>query len=911
MKKIMIGILVIIPVIILAVVSAVSVVVSTRAHIGVEEISFDKNKVAIAFTGEIYDVNDYVKVTILPEKASDKTCTWTIDENSIRCFDTAYQEEYEYYINNKDEDQNVKEVLPPVTLVDSYGNAVDENTSGRFKVNTSCTFVIKGSAETVQASCTVQVADDELKSVEVVGENRLLESESTLLDVYLTPVNATTTKVEWLSSDESVLTVDSNGVAHGVKAGNAVVKARVYVSDAEYIDSADFDFTVEKNVTLLGADVVTHTRRISLSALGVEATDIINTVNCTVDGEKLVIADDKEEANFETVNGVCTLFVSDGIEIKNKSIFAYNENEDYILAVGDALNFEVGWKSAFKTDEISATWTVGDERVATIDGNGVLVGKADGIVTVTVTAGEYSDEIEVMVRSKVVSVIIDRTKTEYSDAGLALEYVIPTLRYKDISVNTDVEANYIDVEIVFPEPTADKQAFYEAFTFELLENGEASDKGYFVGNRLYFDHEKVTEKTTLTVKVTAKYPKFKDSLLTTDSVEIKVVDGVAIDSYSALRKTADAKQYNAVLVNSITLYDVAVGTFDGDTTKCVYEGKTASQLHMYKSYYGNGYMYSAEPGQLDNNMSALLYVKGDDVTISNGWFRGNNTTKDVISTEDTDGLKGVCVMAGALYAGDRDSKGNDTFVRGNKAEYCIFENADVLYKPLTCECYIDGCIFRNSSGVGIYTRCWTLKENNVMYTTLTIKNSVMSNLTGLGINLDFNKYSSLGDEYRDQMIEEGRVTTFNQLGFLDIYNWQSVSTMRFLPDTAIGTSDAEIAIAQMVNALLREKITDKSLDSFRYSYNREEYFHLGFMSTGMLDKSCLSGVMQDTRLTVFTSDMVSGIGNLVKNTCYFFVYDNETEDITPSSTYTINRKLINRLHGVGVEYNESIPYSFI
>ncbi len=905
----MIGILIIIPVIILATVSLVSVVVSTRAHIGVEEISFDKSVLEIAFSENVYDINDFLTVTILPDRASDKTCTWEI--SNVSCFDDVYRREYEYYLEHQNDDNaSVKEVLPPVTLVDAYGSAVDENTTGLFKVNSGCAFVISGMAETFTASCTVSVVDDVLKAVEVKGADSLSESGNALLSMSVSPVGATFERVEWISSDENVLTVDANGAVNAFKAGSATVIARVYTSDEEYIDSAPYEITVEKNVTLLGADVATHERRIALSAFGVNASDIINTVNCTIDGEYIVIADDKTEANFETANGVCTLTVTDGMQIKNKNLYAYDEErESFVFSVGDKLALQAVWKSAFKSDEIVASWVVDDSEIATVDEFGTLTALKDGVVKVAVTVGAFSDEIEIMIRSKVATVILDKTKDEFKEIGLALEYVIPTLRYSDVSAGT-LTANYIDVELAFPTPAEDKESFYDAFTFTLLENGEVSDKGYFDGNRLFFNHDKVTGKTELTVKVSAKYPRYEGSKLTTDSVDIKVVNGVAIDSYAALRKTADARQENMVLVKNITLYDVPEGQFDGDSSKCVYESNYASQLHIYKSLYGNGNIFSAESGQLTNNMSGLVYVKGNDVLISNIIMRANRAVKDIITSEDTEGLKGVCVMAGALYGGD-GGPDQSAFVRGNRSEYCIFENADVLYKALTCETYLVGCIFRNSSGVGIYTRAWARNKTTTMYTYLTMENCVMSNLTGLSLSLDFNEYSAQGEEHRDRLIAEGRVTTFHQKGFLDIYNWQPISTMRFLPDTAIGQGSAEIALAQMINALLREKITDKSLDSYRYSYNRDEYFHLGFMSTGMLDKSCLSGSIQDKRITTFTSDMVPGVGDLVENTCYFFVYDNKTEDITPASTYTINKKLINRLHGVGVEYGEPVQFSFI
>ena len=60
MKKVMIGILVIIPVIIVLVVALVSVFVSTRTHIAVDDITLDKNYVEMEFdtNNSVYKLSD-------------------------------------------------------------------------------------------------------------------------------------------------------------------------------------------------------------------------------------------------------------------------------------------------------------------------------------------------------------------------------------------------------------------------------------------------------------------------------------------------------------------------------------------------------------------------------------------------------------------------------------------------------------------------------------------------------------------------------------------------------------------------------------------------------------------------------------------------------------------------------------
>ena len=83
MKKVMIGILILIPIIVLVVVALVSVIVSVNAHIAVEDLQLlDKNgrqiyDLQIPFD-EVSNINiyNYLDTKIYPEKATDKTVEW-------------------------------------------------------------------------------------------------------------------------------------------------------------------------------------------------------------------------------------------------------------------------------------------------------------------------------------------------------------------------------------------------------------------------------------------------------------------------------------------------------------------------------------------------------------------------------------------------------------------------------------------------------------------------------------------------------------------------------------------------------------------------------------------------------------------------------------------------------------------
>lgn len=79
-EKVMIGVLVIIPIIIMLIVGMVTNFVSTQAHIGVEKVVVDKSTCTIHLSDltindkgqRIVNLNDYIGVTVLPEKPATK-----------------------------------------------------------------------------------------------------------------------------------------------------------------------------------------------------------------------------------------------------------------------------------------------------------------------------------------------------------------------------------------------------------------------------------------------------------------------------------------------------------------------------------------------------------------------------------------------------------------------------------------------------------------------------------------------------------------------------------------------------------------------------------------------------------------------------------------------------------------------
>ena len=100
MKKVMIGILILIPIIILLVVAMVSTIVSAQAHVAVENIElkykdsestiYELSLTLEEVANKTINLKDYLDVVVYPQKANNYTIEWTISG------DVTYTDE-EYY----------------------------------------------------------------------------------------------------------------------------------------------------------------------------------------------------------------------------------------------------------------------------------------------------------------------------------------------------------------------------------------------------------------------------------------------------------------------------------------------------------------------------------------------------------------------------------------------------------------------------------------------------------------------------------------------------------------------------------------------------------------------------------------------------------------------------------------------
>lgn len=552
MKKVMIGILVIIPVIIVLVVALVSVFVSTRTHIAVDDITLDKNYVEMEFdtNNSVYKLSDLFTVNVMPDRATNKSYTWTIED--LVCIDEDYKEMW---------DEGTAPAPAYLNETSTARGGEDETCSqdGYLYVNSYCSFVLKAHAETHVATCIVYVVGYKVESIDVICDGTLTVGESALLQVATTPVDAKVDTMLYESSDTSILTVDLNGVVRAVGEGTATIKAKASVHGSDAYVEATHDVTVTKGATVFGNNVTTASNELLFSALGVDAEKVTLVAGATLNGtgDGILLTDNTAIIEVDGVSVNVKRCDEGAIVIDNADLFEAQEDGGYVLSTGgQKLYLTASFADMFAVGAPDVTWSSNRETIAKVDENGVVTGVSSGKAVITATAGGKSVSVTINVR-EVVTVLLVETPAACAEEGIARETVNGSMVYVDVYADVDDLSTYVpDVATfnytkkdnsfefnfmrpVFPEG-ANKEEFYSAYNFKAQEYvGEGderqlvdSEKAYFVNNKMYFNSALIEDYTELIVTISAKYPKFAARPeYTTVEFVVKVTKGVSITTW--------------------------------------------------------------------------------------------------------------------------------------------------------------------------------------------------------------------------------------------------------------------------------------------------------------------------------------------------------------------------------------------
>lgn len=1004
----MIGILILIPIIVLVVVALVSVIVSVNAHIAVEDLQLrykDSDKTIYTLQipfDEVANINiyNYVDAKVYPEKATNKTVEWQIvgdvsytDENyeasrnaylanlsSLKAelenelangsFSTpARQNAYnvvksKYYkdsslIISEMADILLEKVYPAAAFVDENGKEIESNTTGKMLVSSYCKFTVRAQAETVSRIITVSVMGYDVERVTLgVSEEEdatLGVGESMRLLATYTPIDSIVNTTIWSSSDESVISVDQNGVVTALKEGRATISLLASVYSSEKKDELDFvegtiDLTVEQKgaSSIFGENVVTSRTSLTFAELGVVKEEIASVEGGLLTEDGITV--NAYIAQITTKDGrrlTLTKCAQSDIAIRNTRF--YSSESGYVLAVGEnVLDLDLVWADMLQDGHPqNAVWTSSDSSVATVGENGEVRGVSRGIVTITATVGAKSVSVTINVQNKLSQIQL-RTSNASLAIGIARETVFASEKYVNVGVNNDKVANSTLITVQGqPEGATAAQlaAFYSAYVFEIVSGAQYARFDDEVANKLIFlPTLEGVGKQNIVVRVSARYPKYEGfTKFTTEEVTIKAVFGVQCSNIAEARQaTKDQREYahkdgnlqsrknvfekeiagvryavydapRSRNLYAICLADNIVYEVNEDGTPVTVNG--SNNLNLYGDLYGNNHIISALKQQVETH---LICINWSGVTLSNTVMRSNSIGDDGLITdaEDTEGFTSTVCEVICGYDWDTNRL-NDVCI-----EYCIFENAKQAITLFNVDATVNGCIIRNMTQVGMYIPQRMADMGDAVYpfySHLNINNVVCSNMLGSLMSVAYEKFtmksSKLGrfaddfDENEKIFLKEfysaGVNCVINQTGFLEAYNWQNIKNAGLLKT---GNADVDGMIGSMVYDLIRE---NSAFDNYKYEYGGETYMHVAFICSGISFKD---GIMNAPTYLQYnsqnanyscinTADIKPEGGStaslaatvLSRMSLRIYGYTNDAS-ITPASTYQVNSALIERIH---------------
>lgn len=620
MKKVMLGVLVIIPIVIMLIVGLVTSFVSTQAYIGVESLTMDKDAVRILLSEiepdekghRVVDMNDYITVKVTPDRATNKTVEWSIRDSS--------------------EDGEVAGAQLVEKTDDGY-DGVKTNTTGLLEVTDYCVFRIAASAEGHSDDCIVEVTDSDVQSITLSGATELRTGDKALLSPSYSPAGSIVTQSRWTSSDEDVAVVDANGVVTAVGEGSAVITMSAYRERAgEWVEdenSGKLTVTVKKGASLYGSVVYTASDTVDLAAAGVTDTRDV-TGGSVADGILTVTAADGAVVTTPEGEVRFILCAADAIVIAGAEFFTCDDGsgDAFTLGIGEIpLSLTAVWKAQIgaPSEAPSVTWSTSDENIASVDKNGVVTAVSPGKVLISATSEGGTADFELRVVNKISVFRLDLDEKSL-EVGLARETLFAAYRFDPSHTLTSDDYDYgteffvpniFEVEIVLPLPPAsddEKAEFYAAFVFST----DDPEVAYFAdgSNVLTFVPEKITERTEVKISVKARYP--RDPSLEEQTLTITVIPAVEVNDanefFVAARTTHYYDKYftNYASVNGDNnMYLVYRDRVYNDRVKGRYEGDIVlgSDIAYCDVETGESLVtaYEAERARLNNNVTAPNY----------------------------------------------------------------------------------------------------------------------------------------------------------------------------------------------------------------------------------------------------------------------------------------------------------------
>ncbi len=889
MKKVLIGVLILIPIIIVASVLLTTNIISKNSYLPVDRVELNENN--IEFSLDNGNTIDTLKATVYPRLAKNHNLTWSIEE----------QHSDIPFVYAKDDpcqdcaDLSDKELKEHIDTNHIDIATIDNN--GVVTVYGYGSFIVKVTTEEGNkfATCSVKVVGDKVTKIELMpygSSSKLSEKdvismdtgERLLLNPIFTPGGARDKTVTWKSADERIVEVDKNGILSAKGAGETTIS--VSSNDTGIGTSVK----VKVNNGVFKGESYCYTADTTVNVknyMNVSDFTSVKVAGGTLSSDGTLNFDENATVATVTVNGKTFSAIKvaalsdDDIVFKNYDILLqklYNKNGDeveYIVKRGLPIYLEVVYRNPEKSGVPEVDFSSNDiapgspiVNIEQFDQSGkesnvgnvaMIEPNKEGDVKILAkdrTTNKTCSTVELKVVTPVFAINLALNATD-AKRGVAAETVFGNKIFNADCTETSPYSFYMD----FNYP---KDVDFENFEFSTSDESIAKfsdEKGSY--NKLVLNDKMPDEKKGLKNKVIitikAKYPMY-DNMPVVATYVLNVIDGYTVSNETQLKKALHEKK------ESVAIY-VKDSTAGGKLEIRADNNTDASRITMQEgtSMYGNGFIVCYnEQDMIDRKndyFNELLKIETSNVHIENTILRmGYNDPEAKNGLLQWEKSRRCVRILYEIENYDDETKNNET-INNISFKYCIFENAKTVMEIAGADVNIEGCIFRNSSANSLFI---PMSGNTSTYGRLpanvTLKNTVFTHsaLMPIFVQTDFERDKNRKDESGniigypegstwEDMKKTGYKDHFiNVEGFLDIYNWINIedfsSTSGLVPSTGIESVDAIVGTtgAQIIaNELLQPEYS-----GVRHTFNGQEYVHLGIAVLGMTSP-VTDGIVRD------------------------------------------------------------------
>ena len=888
MKKVLIGVLILIPIIIVASVLLTTNIISKNSYLPVDRVELNENY--IEFSLDNGNTIDTLKATVYPRLAKNHNLTWSIEE----------QHSDIPFVYAKDDpcqdcaDLSDKELKEHIATNHIDIATIDNN--GVVTVYGYGSFIVKVTTEEGNkfATCSVKVVGDKVTKIELMpygsssklSENDVIsldKGERLLVNPIFTPGGARNKTVTWKSADERIVEVDKNGILSAKGAGETTISVssndtgigtsvKVKVNNGVF-KGESYCYTADTTVNVKNFMNVSDFTSVKVAGGNISSD---GTLNFDKDATVATVT-----VNGKTFSAIKVDALSDDdIVFKNYDILLqklHNKNGDeveYIVKRGLPIYLEVVYRNPAKSGvpevEFSSNDIVPGSSIVNIE-QFDQTGKNSNVGNVAMIEPNKEGDVKIVAKDRA---------TNKTCTTVELKVVTPVFAI-NLALNATDAKRGIAAETVFGNKifNADcTETFFYSFNMDFnypkdvdFENFEFStsdesiakfsdEKGSY--NKLVLKEipaEKKGLKNKVIITIKAKYPMY-DNMPVVATYVLNVIDGYTVSNETQLKKALHEKK------ESVAIY-VKDSTAGGKLEIRADNNTDASRITMPEgtSMYGNGFIVCFnEQDMIDRKndyFNELLKIETSNIHVENTILRmGYNDPEAKNGLQQWEKSRRCVRILHSIENYDDETKNNE-MINNISFKYCIFENAKTVMEIDGADVNIEGCIFRNSSANSLFI---PMAGNTSTYGRLpanvTLKNTVFTHsaLMPIFVQTDFERDKNRKDESGnivgypegstwEDMKKTGYKDHFiNVEGFLDIYNWINIedfsSTSGLIPSTGIESVDAIVGTtgAQIIaNELLQPEYS-----GVRHTFNGQEYVHLGIAVLGMTSP-VTDGIVRD------------------------------------------------------------------